>query len=183
MTRLTCSLQPPSRLSLSIKESLLTGAKKLGIVSPPSSVDRPSLARRRTSTLDATLQEEIDHIVVPSKEKDALQALRAKDAKQTDSLSDSYCLNHVVLGSGALDPIVLVNPSALPDRNMLPSLPVAPSLVCTRSYERALAALSEGKEKTQSVPLCLACCTQILRYPWRLGRSDLTAAMIASRRR
>ena len=183
LTPLTRSSQPPSRFSLSIKESLLSVAADLGVSTKPSSADHSSSSRRRASTLDATLQEEVDHIVVSSREKDALHALREKEAEQTKTFSDTYCLNHVVLGSRALDPIVLVNPSSLPDKESFPSLPVTSSLVCTRSYERALAKLSKGKEKTQSVPLCLACCTQMLRYPWRRVERDLTSVTIASRRR
>ena len=133
--------------------------------------------------MDATTREEIDRIVVPSREKDALQALREKEKEQTNAFSDTYCLNHVVLGSQALDPIVLLNPSSLPAEKSLSSLPVTLSLVSTRSYERALAMLSEGKEKTQAVPLCLACCTQMLRYPWRCGERDLTPVTIVSQRR
>ena len=182
---LTRSSQPPSRFSLSIKESLLSTAAELGLDTPvtasssssSSSSSSPSSSRRRAATLDATLQEELDHIVVPSRSKNALQTLREREKEETETLSDRYCL------SQALDPVVLVDPISLPEGNALPSLPVTPSLVATRSYARTLAMLSEGKEKTQAVPLCLACCTQVLRYPCGVGEGNLTPATIASRRR
>ena len=185
------SSQPPSRFSLSIKESLLSTAAELGLDTPvtasssssSSSSSSPSSSRRRAATLDATLQEELDHIVVPSRSKNALQTLREREKEETETLSDRYCLSHVVLGTQALDPVVLVDPISLPEGNALPSLPVTPSLVATRSYARTLAMLSEGKEKTQAVPLCLACCTQVLRYPCGVGEGNLTPATIASRRR
>ena len=189
---LTRSSQPPSRFSLSIKESLLSTAAELGLDTPvtassssssSSSPSSPSSSRRRAATLDATLQKQLDHIVVPSRSKDALQTLREREKEETETLSDRYCLSHVVLGTQALDPVVLVDPSSLPEGNALPSLPVTPSLVATRSYARTLAMLSEGKEKTQAVPLCLACCTQVLRYPCGVGEGNLTPATIASRRR
>ncbi|KAK8802259.1 hypothetical protein WA588_005231 [Blastocystis sp. NMH] len=169
--------QPPSRFSLSIKESLLSTAAELGLDTPvtasssssSSSSSSPSSSRRRAATLDATLQEELDHIVVPSRSKNALQTLREREKEETETLSDRYCLSHVVLGTQALDPVVLVDPISLPEGNALPSLPVTPSLVATRSYARTLAMLSEGKEKTQAVPLCA-------EISLRCGRGELDAS-------
>ena len=159
------SVQPPSRESLSIKESLLKIAMELKAshIPPPSSEVTES-HRQRFNVLDPSLQKEVDANRLPTKASNLEELLHRKEEDQNRAISNIYCLHHTILGKYFSNPVVLFDPHSLPHPIDIQAVSVNSQVSSTLAYERVLAAFSEG-EKTQSIPVCLACCSRILTYP------------------
>lgn len=97
----------------------------------------------------------LEHMLYQREQKELTQWIR-----------DHYQLHHVVLGHGIFNPIVVFDPTAIPSSFPPPvSLQVADGVATTLQYERVLAGLSMNVKETKSIPLCLVCCTGLLRYP------------------
>lgn len=132
---------------------------------PLQTTKTTNIHRQRTSVLDPSLQNEVSTNPIPTRSSNKDELLHRKDEEeQLRAINDSYCFHHSILGNTLLNPIVLFDPQALPHPINVQALPINSQFSSTLSYERVLAAFSEG-EKMQSVPLCLACCSRILRYP------------------
>ena len=94
-------------------------------------------------------------------------------------IHNHYNLQHVVLGQGLLNPVVLFDPSILSEKqnSLRKNIPLTQGVACTLQYEQTLSVVSRrmqsmqsmqsnvGEEKRSSIPLCLACCTSIMTYP------------------
>ena len=89
---------------------------------------------------------------------------RKEEEEQSRAISDTYCLHHTIIGKQFNNPVVLFDHQVLPHPTDIQAVSVNSQVSSTLAYERVLAAFSEG-EKTQSIPVCLACCSRILTYP------------------
>ena len=161
-----CSVQPPARESLSIKESILKIAMELKSSQIPLSSSKVAENhRQRFSVLDSSLQKEVDANQLPTKSSSMDELLhRKEEEEQSRAISDMYCLHHTIIGKQFNNPVVLFDHQVLPHPIDIQAVSVNSQVSSTLAYEQILAAFSEG-EKTQNIPVCLACCSRILTYP------------------
>lgn len=153
-------------------------------------------ANMNNDAVDDTIENNLSVNTASSKEKPSkpfsnrlIDQMNQQNEMNKDVIKfihNHYNLQHVILGQGLFNPIVLFDPVILKDQQH--SLPnnhlITQGVATTLQYEQTLATISmempliqpseEGEERNNSsIPLCLACCTGMMTYPYITNRSFL----------